>query len=93
LSIDIEGEGISFSGNTRNLSLGGVFIDTDQRLPFGSKVSLRFTVPTAPETIQVDGQVRWIEAEDGQVRGIGIQFAGLRAKDVWALNKYFEKPE
>jgi uncharacterized protein (TIGR02266 family) len=93
LSIDVEGDGVSFSANTRNLSLGGVFIDTDQRLPFGSKVSLRFTVPTATETIQVEGQVRWIETEEGQVRGIGIQFAGLRARDVWALNKFFEKPE
>jgi uncharacterized protein (TIGR02266 family) len=90
--IEIEGEGTAFSAHTRNISLGGVFIDTDNRLPFGAKVSMRFKVATQVEVIEVDGHVRWVEADDGIVRGIGIQFAGLRARDVWALNKYFEKP-
>ena len=30
--------------------------------------------------------------EDGQLRGLGVRFEGLRARDVWALNKFFEKP-
>ena len=42
--------------------------------------------------LRSDGQVRWLEMEDGHVCGIGIRFGGLRARDVWALNKYFESP-
>ena len=85
-------EGATFSAHTRNISLGGVFIDTESSLPFGAKLSLKFRIPTQTEPVEVEGQVRWLEAEDGHVRGIGIRFEGLRARDVWALNKFFESP-
>jgi uncharacterized protein (TIGR02266 family) len=90
--IDFSHEGSSFSAHTRNISLGGVFIETDQTLPFGAKVALRFKVPTQSEMIEVEGQVRWLEMDEGKLRGLGIRFEGLRARDVWALNKFFEKP-
>jgi uncharacterized protein (TIGR02266 family) len=92
LPIDIVYEGQSFSTHTRNISLGGVFVDSDRALPFGAKVKLSFRVPTQTEVTEVHGQVRWVEQEEGAVRGLGIQFEGLRARDVWALNKFFEKP-
>jgi len=92
VAIDIRYEGQSFSAHTRNISLGGVFISCDRPLPFGARVSLSFRVPTQTEPITVEGQVRWAEMEDGHVRGIGIRFEGLRARDVWALNKFFEQP-
>lgn len=92
LPIDIAFEGQSFSTHTRNISLGGVFVVSERALPFGAKVKLTFRVPTQTEITEVTGQVRWVEQEEGVVRGLGIQFEGLRARDVWALNKYFEKP-
>ncbi|HEY7957662.1 MAG TPA: PilZ domain-containing protein [Polyangia bacterium] len=92
LAIDIAHEGASFDAYTRNISLGGVFIEGERSLPFGARVRLRFRVPTQSEPVEVDGQVRWVEMEDGQVRGLGIRFEGLRARDVWALNKFFEQP-
>jgi uncharacterized protein (TIGR02266 family) len=90
--IDFTYQGSSFSGRTRNISLGGVFIETEERLPFGARVTLSFRVPTQAEAINVDGQVRWLEIDDGRLRGIGVRFDGLRARDVWALNKFFEQP-
>lgn len=92
VAIDVTHDTASFSGLTRNISLGGVFIDTDRALPFGAKVTLKFRIPTQSEPVEVDGQVRWVEMDEGQVRGIGVRFEGLRARDVWALNKYFERP-
>jgi uncharacterized protein (TIGR02266 family) len=83
---------MSFSSHTRNISLGGVFIETEQTLPFGARVALKFRVPTQAEFIEVEGQVRWLEMEEGRLRGIGVRFEGLRARDVWALNKFFEQP-
>ena len=91
LEIDLAYEGAWFGAYTRNISLGGALIETDRTLPFGAKVSLRFRVPTQVEPIEVDGQVRWQESEDGQVKGTGIRFEGLRPRDVWALNEYFEQ--
>jgi uncharacterized protein (TIGR02266 family) len=92
VSIDILYEGNSFDGQTRNISLGGVFIDTEHTLPFGARIKLRFKVPTQVEPVEVEGQVRWLELEEGRLRGIGVRFEGLRARDVWALNKFFERP-
>jgi uncharacterized protein (TIGR02266 family) len=92
VEIDLIHEGTTLSTHTRNISLGGLFLETDRSLPFGAKVGLKFRVPTQTEAIEVEGQVRWLEMDDGQVRGIGIRFEGLRARDVWALNKFFESP-
>lgn len=92
VAIDLVYEGTVLSTFTRNISLGGVFLETDRTLPFGVRVSLKFKVPTQSELVMVDGQVRWMEQEGGYVRGIGIRFEGLRARDVWALNKFFESP-
>lgn len=73
---------------TRNISLGGVFVEwTGSRFPFGTRVQLRFNVPTQKEAIEVGGTIRWLDD-----RGFGVQFDGLRARDVWALGKYFEQP-
>jgi hypothetical protein len=69
---------------TRNASLGGLFLD-DTDLPIGEKLLMRLRLPTQKEPIEVGAVVRW---QDGA--GIGVQFDGLRAKDVWALGKYFE---
>lgn len=92
VQIEFSLAGASYNGHTRNISLGGVFIETDQTLPFGSRVGLKFRVPTQAEPVVVEGQVRWLEMEEGRLRGLGVRFEGLRARDVWALNKFFEQP-
>jgi uncharacterized protein (TIGR02266 family) len=92
VAIDVVHEGQSFAAFTRNISLGGVFIETEAALPFGARIKMRFRVPTQHEPIEAEGQVRWLEMEEGAVRGIGIRFEGLRARDVWALNKFIESP-
>ena len=71
---------------TRNLSLGGAFVDAESKPPFNSRVVLRFHIPNQREAVQVGGVVRWIDSG-----GFGVQFDGLRARDVWALGKYFEQ--
>jgi uncharacterized protein (TIGR02266 family) len=93
IPIDVVHDGKPMSAHTRNISIGGVFVDLDRTLPFGAKVSLKFSIPTQPQPVEVDGQVRWIEADGELVRGIGIRFEGLRARDVYSLNKFFETAE
>jgi uncharacterized protein (TIGR02266 family) len=91
IDVDVVAEAATLATYTRNLSLGGVFVISERALPFGAKVKLRFAVPTQAEIIEVEGEVRWVEP-DGDKHGMGIQFGGLRARDVWALNKFFETP-
>jgi len=71
---------------TRDLSLGGVFIYSKARPAFNTRVHLRFTIPSQEEPIEVGGVVRW-----GDPGGFGVQFDGLRARDVWALGRFFEQ--
>src|SRR4051812_15039047 len=71
---------------TRDLSLGGVFVETDATLPFGALVELSFRVDTLAEPILIAGKVRW--GEPGV--GVGIQFDGLRARHAWGLIKFLD---
>jgi uncharacterized protein (TIGR02266 family) len=86
--IEFTYEGHTQTARTRNMSLGGVFIETDTRLPYGARIQMRFRVSTQVEAIEVGGQVRWCESSD-EGEGVGLRFDGLRAREVWALNRYF----
>lgn len=68
----------------RNLSMGGAFVAV-RKVPMGQRVTVWFRVPTHESEIEATGTVRW--ATD---QGIGVQFEGLRARETWALGKYFE---
>lgn len=70
---------------TQNLALGGTCVALGERLTIGTRVALSFRVPTCADPIAIEGEVRW--SSDG---GTGIQFAALRARQVWELNEYFE---
>jgi len=75
--------GRQFSCETGNVSLGGAYLVTPERFPLGTKLELRITLPSAKEAIEVGATVRWSDHT-----GIGVQFDGLRARDVWALGKF-----
>lgn len=82
-TLDVEGE--SLPVEMRNLSLGGALVALSRRLPMGTQVIVRFRVPTQDQAIEVGARVRWSTEES-----LGLQFDGLRAREVWSLNKYFE---
>jgi hypothetical protein len=79
-------EGQECPATVLNLSLGGALIAVGARFPMGKRVQLAFTVPTFHDPIEADATVRWSDDQ-----ATGLQFDGLRARDVWALNKYFEQ--
>ena len=79
------------TATTGNISLGGLFLETTQPLPLQSRLQIRFRIPTQPEPIEVSGEVRWVEAGGpNQAAGMGVRFQGLRAREVWALNRFFQ---
>jgi len=69
-----------------NLSLGGALVTAGKRYPMGQRLTINFAIPTQADPIEVGAVVRW--SDDSST---GLQFDGLRARDVWALNKYFEQ--
>lgn len=67
-----------------NLSIGGALVRRP-RLPLGTRVEITFRIPTLADNISTGAVVRWSTDVD-----VGIQFDGLRPRDVWALSKLFE---
>lgn len=91
LTVELSCNGEDQIGRSRNLSLGGMYLEGRKSLPIGAAVSLRFHIPTQPEAVEVAGDVRWVvTSPSGSEIGIGIRFQGLRARDVWALNRFFQ---
>jgi len=68
----------------KNLSMGGALVAT-RKLPMGQRLTIWFRIPTHENEIETAGTVRW-STDDG----VGVQFDGLRARETWALGKYFE---
>jgi hypothetical protein len=69
-----------------NISLGGVLVASNAKPAMGQLVHLSFKVPTLEHVIEISSIVRWSDSN-----GVGLQFDGLRARDVWALNEYFKR--
>ncbi len=82
---------LTFNGEPRpvtvmNLSLGGALISAGTRFAMGQRVQISFAVPTLEDPVDVGATVRW--SDD---KATGLQFDGLRAREVWGLNKFFEQ--
>ena len=86
LPVKIVTESGEVEGTAVNISLGGMLVESAQTLAFGSAVKLRFRLPAMNSDTEVDAVVRW-----NQGNAFGLQFGSLRAKDVWGLNRLFEK--
>lgn len=69
-----------------NLSLGGALVAAGAKYSMGQRVTITFAIPTQESPVEVGATVRW--SDD---KATGLQFDGLRARDVWALNKFFEQ--
>ncbi len=73
-------QGEKVPGVSRDLSLGGMFVETAFPAALGAPVLLRFTLPGHPGLLLVSGTVRWTSAG-----GMGVQFGLLGARDTHAI--------
>jgi hypothetical protein len=84
--VPLEGSGV-FDGISRDVGLGGMFLETEEPLPVGSELSVSFRLSHAPTPVDLRAVVRWSTDE-----GIGVQFLRLRAYDVWSLHRALWMP-
>lgn len=85
IPVELTHEGQVYNTVTRNMSLGGLFMNLKSVIPFGAVVRVKFSLPELDAPVEVDGHVRWVQPDVG----IGVQYAGLRAREVWALQQLF----
>lgn len=73
--------------------MGGVFIEMESPLPFGSELSLEFSLPVAPRVIRCQGFVVWStksspERSPDGMEGIGVRLMGIGITEMRVLNEY-----
>jgi uncharacterized protein (TIGR02266 family) len=65
-----------FAGLTGDVSHGGIFIETYQPVPIGSRVAVSLSLPTGD--VEVFGVVEWTrDARHGMSPGVGVAFEEL----------------
>jgi uncharacterized protein (TIGR02266 family) len=65
-----------YSARIRDISMGGIFIETDATIPIGTQllVDLRFL----KKHLRVECEVMWAVGGGGAGSGVGVQFLGLQ---------------
>ncbi|HEY6879358.1 MAG TPA: PilZ domain-containing protein [Polyangiales bacterium] len=85
-SVVLACEDKEYVGETRDMSLGGMFVHISSPLRFGAEVTLKLKIPEAKYEGELPMFVRWTKND-----GVGLAFRSLRARDVHALNQLFRK--
>ncbi|MBK8213850.1 MAG: PilZ domain-containing protein [Myxococcales bacterium] len=82
LTFVVKGKTESYDGRARDVSVGGMFIETTTPAPFGSEVVISVRLPGGGEMSQLPARVRW-----GRGGGMGVQFGLLGAKETHLITE------
>lgn len=75
-------------GTVRNLSRGGLFVETDCSLAPADEVDLQFSLPEAAAEIEPSAQVIWRRDTNGEPRGMGMRFLAVDGATVRRLEDF-----
>jgi uncharacterized protein (TIGR02266 family) len=78
------GKGSDFKVTSTNVSEGGMAIRTLAKLPKETPVSLRFTLPQTNVTLELKGQVAWVDGS----RQAGVRFVEVPQSSQYQLDKW-----
>jgi type IV pilus assembly protein PilZ len=83
-SVDCESTDTFLYASIANISEFGIFVRTHEPLEVGTRLTLRFAPPGAPEPFILAGQVQWVNAvrmlADNPNPGMGIRFVDLTSE-------------
>ncbi|GMV12322.1 MAG: TIGR02266 family protein [Polyangiaceae bacterium] len=84
-SVDCETDDTFLYASITNISELGIFVRTNQPLQVGTRLTLRFAVPTASESFVLAGVVQWVNPlrvlGENLNPGMGISFVDLKADE------------
>lgn len=85
--VTIGGQGRVVVGVSSDVSLGGLFVAAYTPMPAGTRVSVRFRLPSGQ--VMGTGIVRWVRAaRPGRLGGMGIELSELGELDRNVLAKF-----
>ena len=83
INIDVSCEikdAAAVTGVAKDLSLGGMFIESEQTLGFGADITIVIRLPGASSESRLPAVVRW-----SKPGGFGVQFGLLGARETHAI--------
>ena len=75
-------------GRAKDISLGGMFVETPEVAPFGAEVVIITTLPGQPAPFTLPGVVRWTRTD-----GMGVQFRMLGVRETHAITEVVRDSE
>ncbi len=95
--IDFGGDSQFFTGFTKNISAGGLFVATHEELEMGSVIRIKFGITTLGREFDLAAEVRWHRPyRDDQPTvsaGYGVCFVNISEEDQAVLNEYLQTAE
>lgn len=73
------------AAQTRDIGVGGAFIEAAEVQPTGTSMTLELTLPGSDQVFTLPAIVRWAREHDG----MGVQFVGVDVDIMLELNDYF----
>jgi Tfp pilus assembly protein PilZ len=77
-----------FKSYILDISIGGVFIETNAKFPVGKDLQLKFSLPNHPQPFNFKGKIAWSSA-----KGFGVKFVNVSARQGDILKSFIEQNE
>jgi Tfp pilus assembly protein PilZ len=81
-------KGSDYRNYILDISIGGVFIETTDRMKVGDAITLNFTLPDSSQPFSVSGKIAWSGPQ-----GFGVKFDSLRQPQGNAIKSFVDKEE
>jgi len=95
--VDFGGDSQFFTGFTKNISAGGLFVATHEELAMGSVIRVKFGITTIDREFDLAAEVRWHrpyrESQPMVSAGYGVCFVNISPEDQAVLNEYLQTAE
>jgi hypothetical protein len=82
-STEVDAESFNCEAHARDISIGGMYLQSDAPPPLGRKLELSFQLPGNSLVLHLPAIVRWFGVD-----GFGVQFQLLGAKETHAITRY-----
>jgi c-di-GMP-binding flagellar brake protein YcgR len=85
LSVDVTCEvkgGPQLTGRSKDISVGGMYIESSAAVTFGTEVSIVLRLPNTKADARLPAVIRWIKPG-----GFGVQFGLIGARETHAISE------
>jgi Tfp pilus assembly protein PilZ len=88
LEFQTKNDGRRIGGLAKDISVGGMFVQTEESLPFGTEVIVFLTLRGDAKELRLPGVVRWTSPT-----GMGVQFGLLGVRETYAITEIVKRNE